>query len=169
MRTIKNVFFGLFVMVSIYLLGKYVIFDITIVMKIIIVFFFTLFFFNLLARRLMWFRPYFTSKYNLINSKYKIEKEYDFSKNILLHKFIEVLKDSKYRVAKYDEKKGLILAISRMGLFSWGENIYIKLEETDSKVIMYFCSASIFGVYSWGKNEENYIKLMSNFDESLTI
>ena len=169
MRIIKNAVFGVFVMGSAYLLSRYRVFDSNTISTIIIVFCFSLFFFNIAVRRILWFRPYFISKFNLLTSTFKIEKEYDFEKDILFHKIIEVLTNSKYRVVKYDEAKGLILATSRMSWKSWGENIYIKLDESGDKVNMNFCSTTFWGIYSMGRNEDNYYNLINSFNESLII
>ena len=80
-----------------------------------------------------------------------------------------MLKTSKFKVVQFDEETGSIFAASSVTWFSWGENIYINIEELDNGIIMKFCSVSIFGVYTWGKNEENYHKLINNFEESLII
>ncbi len=169
MRILKNIIVIVFILLSTYLLSKYVDFNPNPVLIIIIVFFYILFFFNIIVRRYIWFQPYFTSKYNILNSKYSNEEEYDFPKSMLFLKVLEVLDKSKFRVLKYDEKKGSILVTTPISWLSWGENIYINIEETDEKVIMKFCSTSLFGIYSWGKHEDNYLALLNNFNESLII
>lgn len=139
------------------------------VMKIVVIFGFALFFFNIAVRRILWFRPYYISKFNFLTSKFSYKKMYDLTSDILFLKMIEVLQNSRFKVVKYDEKKGLILAISKMTWTSWGENIYVKLEGSGDITVVKFTSATIFGVYSWGKNKENYNTLLSKFDESLII
>lgn len=139
------------------------------VMKVIVIFGFTLFFFNIAARRILWFKPYYISKFNFLTTKFSYKKKYDLTIDILFPKMIDVLQDSRFKVVKHDEEKGLILAISKMTWTSWGENIYVELEGLGDITIVKFTSATIFGVYSWGKNKENYKTLLSKFDESLII
>lgn len=170
MRIIKNAVMGLIILVTFSLYYKYVNFGANnLVPKIVIILFLGLFFFSILARKIAWFQPYFTSKYNIFTSKFRNEKVYDFPKDILFHKTLEVLNHSKFRVLNYDENKGVIFATSPMTWLSWGENIYVNFKESDNDVTLNFCSASLFGIYSWGKNEENYKTLVNNFNESLII
>ena len=82
---------------------------------------------------------------------------------------IEVITDAGFKIIKTNENTGDIFAISSITWTSWGENIYISLTETGDKTIVNFCSACIFQVYSWGKNERNYDKLLQEFENSLTI
>jgi len=169
MRTLINISVAIILFVVVYFLAFYANSQSNIVSILLIAIFFPLFLFNIVVRRILWFRPYFISKFNLLTGKFKIDNEYDFGKGILFHKIIEVLRNSKYKVVKYDEEKALILATSRMSWMSWGENIYIKIDESGEKVIMNFCSTTLFGIYSWGRNEDNYYNLINSFDESLII
>ena len=137
--------------------------------QIILISFFCLFLFSFLVRKIARFKPFFTSKYNLFTSKYRSEIVFEFSKELLFHKIIEVLEDSGFNVMHTHKDKGKIFATSPITWLSWGENIYIDLEEANGKTVMKFCSASFFGIYSWGKNEQNYDKLINKFEESLVI
>lgn len=151
------------------ILAEFVIQDNNLVYQIIILFSVCLFGFNLLARKIAWFKPYFTSKYNLLTGKFRSNMEFDFSKKLLFHKFAEVLKSSGFRIIQANEDKGELFAISSLSWYSWGENIYITIEESERNTFVRFCSASFFGIYSWDKNRQNIIKLLNKFEESLVI
>jgi hypothetical protein len=128
-----------------------------------------IFLFDLAVRKVEWFKPYFTSDYNFFAAKTRYRQELDFSKKILFEKLIEVLQASKFKLVTSDESKGYIFAISPISLFSWGENIYIDLNEADGKTTMDFCSACLFQISSYGKNKRNYQKFLDEFEKSLTI
>jgi len=128
-----------------------------------------LFLFSIIVRRNIRFKSFFTSKYNILTGKFRSNYEFEFSKELLFYKIIEVLQESGFNVRHSDKNTGDILATSGLTWTSWGENIYIDIKEQDGLTIMEFCSSSIFGIYTWGKNEDNYYKLLSKFEESLTI
>jgi hypothetical protein len=117
-----------------------------------------------------WARSYFTSKYNILTSKSHYEKDYDFSTDILFHKLIEVLENSGFKIVRTNEQKGEIFATSSISWFSWGENLYIDILQKGADSTMKLTSAGFFQLsYSFGKNEANFNKLISKFEESLTI
>jgi hypothetical protein len=121
------------------------------------------------GRREIWFKPYFTSRFNIFAAKFRQHQEFDFSKDILFEKLIEVLQLSGFKIVYKDMHKGEIFATSPISLSSWGENIYIDINETNNKCILNFCSVCFFQIYSWGKNERNYQNLIQEFEESLII
>ena len=128
-----------------------------------------LFLLHLFARKTAWFKPYFTSKYNFLTSKVKFQQEFDFPKELLFPKLIEVMQDAGFKIIQTDAARGNIFATTSITWFSWGENIYISMEEKNGKTTVDFCSACFFQIYSWGKNERNYGKFMLEFENSLTI
>ena len=124
---------------------------------------------NLVIRKFLYFRTYFTSNYNLLTSKVRTEKEFGISKELMFEKLIEVIDDSKFTLIKANKKSYEILAISKISWLSWGENLYISFEDRGDESIMQFCSATLFQIYSWGKNEKNHNDLMKAIDSSLTV
>jgi len=127
------------------------------------------FLFNLFVRRFACFKPYFMSKYNIFTSKKRYQEEFDFSKDILLEKFKEILPDAGVKIKLINKDRGEVFAITPTTRTSWGENIYISLIELNGKTMVDFCSVCFFQVVSWGKNEKNYNKLLQEFESSLTI
>lgn len=139
------------------------------IFKIIIAVFLSMFLFSFLVRRIEMFKPFFTSKFNLITAKFRKRKEFEISKELLFHKFVEVVENSSFRLVETDEANSRIFAVSQVSGLSWGENIYIDFTVIDGKTILNFCSVTFFQIYSWGKNEQNYSNLLNEFDKSLII
>ncbi len=125
--------------------------------------------FNLVVRKNLFFKNYFISKYNLLSTKFRYEKTFDFSKELTFEKLKEVLADAGFKICKTELEKGIIFATSPISWKSWGENIYIDLKESDGRTEMKFYSVCIAQIYSWGKNEANCTKFLHEFEESLTV
>jgi hypothetical protein len=125
--------------------------------------------FNILVRKIFAFRNYFTSIWNIFTSKTNYEKEFEFSADLLMPKLIEVINESEFSIVEVDSNGKSIFVTSSMSWFSWGENIYIDVIEVNSKGVMKLCSVGFFQMYSFGKNNENYENLISNFNASLVI
>lgn len=127
------------------------------------------FIFNLIIRKSLSFKKYFTNQYNLLTSKVRSEKAFDISKELMFEKIIEVINDSKFKLIEADKDRFEILAITEISFKSWGENLYISFETRGNETIMKFCSATLFQIYSWGKNENNITDLLHEIESSLTI
>ena len=125
--------------------------------------------FNLIIRKYLSFKNYFTSPNNLFTTKVHYQKSYDIPKDLMFEKIIEVINDSKLKLVETNKEKLQILAISTITYRSWGENLYISFETNKNATIMKFCSTTLFQVYSWGKNEKNYDDLLNNIESSLII
>lgn len=127
------------------------------------------FIFNLIIRKSLSFKSYFTSRYNLFTTKVRSEKSYDIPKELMFEKIIEVINHSDFKLVETDENKFEILAISKITFKSWGENLYINFETKGNETIMKFCSSTLFQMYSWGKNEKNYEDLLNEIESSLIV
>ena len=127
------------------------------------------FVFNLVIRKSLSFKKYFTHKYNLLASKVHSEKTFDISKELMFEKVIEVINDSKFKLVEADKDRFEILAIAPISFKSWGENLYVSFETRGNETVMSFCSATLFQIYSWGKNKKNIIDLSDEIESSLTI
>ncbi len=126
-------------------------------------------FFHLAIRKKIWYKPYFMHKHNILTSKRRFQKKLHFSKEILFHKLLEVLKDSGLKIINTNEQTGDIFAISSMSWISFGENIYISLEEEHKGTIVDFQSVCLGRQEFWDKNKMNYVHMLDEFEKSLTI
>ena len=127
------------------------------------------FVFNLVIRRSLFFKNYFTSQYNVLTSKVRSEKAFDIPKELMFEKMIEVIDHSKFKLVEAHKERLEILAITNITFKSWGENLYISFETIGDETIMKFCSVTFFQITSWGKNEKNYNDLLSEIESSFTI
>jgi hypothetical protein len=128
-----------------------------------------LFVFNFAVRKKLSYKSYFISKYNFLTSKYNATITSELSKELMYDKMIEVIKDSPFKLVQAEDKTLEILGTKGITWSSWGENIYIDFTEEDGKTSMNFISTTVLGIVSWGKNEKNYNRLLSTYEESLTI
>ncbi|AMC12182.1 hypothetical protein Lupro_03425 [Lutibacter profundi] len=139
---------------------------------IIMVFLFLIvvfFIFNLIIRKSLSFKNYFTNQYNLFTTKVWHQKSYDIPKDLMFEKIIEVINSSNFKLVETNKEKLEILAISTITFKSWGENLYISFETNGNETIMKFCSTTLFQIYSWGKNEKNYDNLLNDIENSLIV
>ncbi|MCP4551893.1 MAG: hypothetical protein GY834_07615 [Bacteroidetes bacterium] len=127
------------------------------------------FVFNLIIRKSLSFKNYFTSPYNLFTAKVRYQKSYDIPKDLMFEKTIEVINNSNFKLAETNKEKLEIIAISTVTFKSWGENLYISFESDGNETIMKFCSTTLFQMYSWGKNEKNYNNLLNDIESSLIV
>lgn len=168
---LKDVFIiGLFILVGA-ALNKFVLMDME--DNSVIIYFILLpgaiFIFNFLMRKNSRFQPYYTSKYNFLTSKYKSSISSDLTKGLMFQKMVEVIDNSNLNLVYADENTNKIFATKGLSWKSWGENIYIDFTEENGKTQMNFTSTTVVGMVSWGKNEKNYNRLLSTYEESLTI
>ena len=127
------------------------------------------FIFNLVIRKSLLFKNYFTSRFNLLTSKIRFEKEFDIPQELMFDKIVEVINDSTFKLVQADKERFEILAITKISWISWGENLYISFETNEGKTIMKLCSVTLFQITSWGKNEKNYNELIQEIENSLTV
>ena len=125
--------------------------------------------FNLLIRKSLLFKSYFTSPLNVLTSKTRSEISFPIPRDLMFDKIIEVINDSNFELIEANRDIYEILATTRLSWLSWGENLYISFEDKENETIMKFCSATLFQIYSWGKNERNYENLLKEIEDSLTI
>ena len=128
--------------------------------------------FNLGVRKSLAYRNYFTSVSNIFTTKFRHKMIFDIPADLMFEKLVEVLQEGnhhKLTLVDMNEEKRELLAITQISMKSWGENVYIDLEEIDGETVLNFCSTTMFQVYDWGKNEKNYDALFEEIENSLTI
>jgi len=135
----------------------------------LIVIFFSLFLFNFFASSRLRFKPYFTSRFNLFAAKSSRSFHTEISKEDILDKLLEVLKENNWTLQEIDRESGEILASTGMTFRSWGENIYLDVSEEEGKNLVEIQSVALFQMYMWGKNEDNLDQFYQKFEESLIV
>ena len=168
MKTLKHILVVILI-VLIAVLGNYYLKPSNPLMITFIFLMSVFFIFNLIIRKSLSFKIYFTSQYNVFTAKVRSEMAYDIPKELMFEKVIEVISNSDFKLVDTDTSKFEILAISAITYKSWGENLYISFETKGNETIMNFCSSTLFKIYSWGKNEKNYDDLLNEIESSLTI
>jgi hypothetical protein len=125
--------------------------------------------FNLVARNFTWFKPYFTSPFNILTQVKTESFTYDLSYDLMFHKIVESVKNTPLMLASSDIQTGLIFAKSSMSTTSWGENIYITLEKNENQVNITLEFTTIAQISSWGKHSKHYRNILVQFEKSLVI
>jgi len=167
MKAFKHISFALLIVTTTLLITRNMGESIPRIIGICIIAFFAL---NLVVRKFVGFKPYFTSRLNFLTTKYSSKSEINISMDLMFDKLIEVMGESNLKIQHQNKSKKEIFATTSVSWKSWGENIYIELIETNSDgTCISFISTTFFQSYSWGKNEQNFEKLLNSIEESLTI
>ena len=125
--------------------------------------------FNYSIRKKIRYKSYFLNPWNFLVSAQFSNQNTEISSELMYEKMLEVVRDLNYQVQNSNLLKKSIFITTPISFKSWGENIYIDIDETNSgKSIINITSASL-QVYSWGKNKQNFDKLILEIEESLII
>jgi len=125
---------------------------------------------NLALRKKIRYKNWFTSSIQFLIEKEDRSEESDIPISLLYEKLLEVVNDSEFKLLDQDDKNHRILIGTSLNFWTWGENIYIDLIESEgdsTKVEMTF--VTLFGNTSWNRNSQHYSSFMSSFEASLTI
>ena len=77
----------------------------------------------------------------------------------------EVLNQLKWKTKRVDQPLRQIIARVGMSLFSWGENILIKVDKLDDEnSVVIISSETTYQLIDWGKNRKNIEKFFSTID-----
>ncbi|MEJ6590301.1 MAG: hypothetical protein QNL43_10925 [Crocinitomicaceae bacterium] len=125
--------------------------------------------FNLAFRKRIYFKPYFMSNWNFLTATHKSSSETNISSGLMFEKMLEVLVGSNYKVQYSDKDKKEIFVTTTMSFKSWGENIYIDIEEREPGKTKINIISTALQVYTWGKNEQNFDKMVLEIEDSLIV
>lgn len=128
-----------------------------------------IFTFNFSVRKMASFKGYFTSRYNFLTEKIRLEKTFELPVDLLFDKVVEVINDSEFELKKSEKDNKQIFAISKINFNSWGENIYFEFESKGDQTLLKFCSAAIYGFQGVPSRRSNWDRFMQNFEASLII
>ena len=125
--------------------------------------------FNLLVRKQLKFKKWFLSSYNFFLERKETVSNSEIPQDLLFEKLLEVVENSEFKMADQNAENFQILATTSPNFWTWGENIYIEILKTDSGSQINVTSITIFGTFSWKRNESNFEEFYSSFEKSLTI
>jgi hypothetical protein len=130
--------------------------------------------FNFVVSGYSRFKPYFTSRYNILTSKIRRVHEIDLPKELLFKKLIEIMPHVGFIIKHSDEQRGTIHAVTPITKIVMGEIIYISLTEVNGKSMLEFYSTSISPGFDFKyilreRNERNFKKFLQEYEESLII
>ena len=125
---------------------------------------------NLFLRKSLRYKSWFLSSINLLLETKTYNSEIELSADLLFEKLLEVIEDSEFKLLDTDKDNLEILCGTSANFWTWGENIYIKLYETEEATTsVQFVSTTLFGRRSWNRNEKNHESFIASFEASLTI
>ena len=107
------------------------------------------------------------SNWNFLTATHTSSSETNISSGLMFEKMLEVLVGSNYKVQYSDKDKKEIFVTTTMSFKSWGENIYIEEREPGKTKINIISTA--LQVYTWGKNEQNFDKMVLEIEDSLIV
>lgn len=119
-------------------------------------------------RNLRW-KSFYTSPFNLLTAKKKESFDFDFSASLLFEKAKEVMIQNGMEIKSTDEQNKIILAVTTITFKSWGENIYVTVNEKGKESSELIYETVAFQVYTWGKNEDNASDFKNQLEESFII
>ena len=125
---------------------------------------------NLFLRKSLRYKSWFLNVVNQLLETKTHYSEIDLSTDLLFEKLLEVIEDSQFKLLDLDKDSFQILCGTSANFWTWGENVYIQLNETKgSTTSVQFVSTTLFGGMSWNRNEQNYKSFIASFEASLTI
>lgn len=125
--------------------------------------------FNFSIRKRIQFKSYFLNPWNFLVSTQFSNQNTEISPGLMYEKMLEVVRDSNYKVRDSNPLKKSIFLTTPISLKSWGENIYIDINESNLGKSTIKITSVALQVYSWGKNQQNFEKLILEIEESLII
>lgn len=129
-----------------------------------------LLFINLILRRRIKYKYWFLSKLNFYLDKESTVITSNIPLDLLYQKVILVINESNFKLIDSIINKHQILASTSANFWTWGENIYVEvIRKNDTLTEIKITSATIFGSYSWNRNEKNHQHFCQLFEQSLTI
>jgi hypothetical protein len=93
----------------------------------------------------------------------------EISAELLYEKLLEVAEDAEFKLLDTDKTTLSLLMGTSINFWTWGENVYIKIEPTQNGSVINFTSVTLFGNTSWKRNDKNFDSFIQDFESSLTI
>ncbi len=124
---------------------------------------------SFLFRKSLTYSNWFLSPANisLERSYHSIQSE--ISSFLLYEKLLEIAEDSQFTLLDTDKTTLRILMGTSINYWTWGENVYIKIDPTQNGSVINFTSVTLYGNTSWKRNDKNFDSFIQAFESSLTI
>lgn len=124
---------------------------------------------SFLFRKSLNYSNWFLSPMNVLLDRTSHSTDSDISADLLYEKLLEVVNDSHFILLDKDSSTLRILMGTSVNFWTWGENIYIQLEPTQTGTVIHFTSVTLFGNTSWKRNDKHFESFIDSFESSLTI
>lgn len=124
---------------------------------------------GLILRKKLKYNYFFLSRLNFLTDSKKEIYTSDISSDLLFEKLLQVILDADFKLLDTDENNLIILASTAANFLTWGENICIRILPDGEQAVIELTSYTIFGSYSWKRNEHNTENFYNAFEASLII
>lgn len=124
---------------------------------------------NLSLRKRLRYSSWFLISINFLLARKRYFTKSEISTELLFDKLIEVIEESKFKLLDSNKGQSQILCGTSSNFWTWGENIYINLENLSGETTIEFTSTTLFGGSSWNRNQNNFESFTKSFESSLTI
>lgn len=125
---------------------------------------------NFLLRKRLRYKSWFLSPANLFLERKMDIIESDLDADLLFDKLLEVIETSEFQLLDADKLKLQILCGTSLNFWTWGENIYIDIQEKSfGSTLIHLQSTTLYGNSSWDRNGQNHDSFMASLEASLTI
>ena len=124
---------------------------------------------SFLFRKRLIYSNWFLSPMNVLLDRTSFSSVSDIRADLLYPKLLEVANDSHFTLLDKEKSTRRILMGTSVNFWTWGENIYIQLEPTQTGTIIHFTSVTLFGNTSWKRNDQHFKSFIHAFESSLTI
>ena len=125
---------------------------------------------NFVFRKKIKYRNWYNKPWNKFLETKKENSKIDIEQSLLFSKLLADAELSGYKLVDHNEDTFEILYSTSINFWTWGENIYVKIEAKDSESsTITFTSLVLFGSYSWKRNQSNFDNYFVAFENSLTI
>lgn len=124
---------------------------------------------NLILRKRLSYKNWFLSPVNILLERNTQTFQSEIGADLLYDKLLEVIEDSQFTLLDTNKNTLSILCGTSANFWTWGENIYIHLDESNEVSNVTFTSVTLFGNTSWNRNQKNFESFVESFETSLTI
>ncbi len=124
---------------------------------------------NLVLRNKLSYKNWFLSPKNFLLERKSQSIPSEISNELLFDKLLETIENSEFTLMDINKKSLAILCGTNPNFLTWGENIYVQLENSKEGSHVTLTSVTLFGNTSWNRNQKNFEIFIDSFEKSLTV